>query len=382
MNTNSHLCRFVEAHPTDFVSLLEKQYSLRIKREGDLAIFNYEINANFYDPIVQEARGIIIDVVRREVVCWPFRKFGNHTEGYADPIDWDTARVLEKIDGSIIKLWFDYAVGEWRFSTNRTICADVAGIEGSGEMTYGALVRMAENYGDIPFDSLDKNSTYIFELISPKARVVISYEKTMLYHLGTRNNLTGEEREEDIGIQKPASYPLKSLDDCIHAAAVLNCEGTGGLEHEGFVVVDAAFRRVKVKSFDYIASHRIATMKSIGREECLTLLLGNRSALDEICACHPHFVPTVRYYEYRLAELFHQADVMADFSKQLFEEYSFGRKAVALVIAKHRLAFVGFLAIKNGQTGRQILLDIPMGRWIHLIPEYQPEDIVASLKKT
>ena len=104
MNENSHLCRFLAAHPNDWEERLKRDYGLRIKSDGEYTVFNYNINCDFKDPIVQEARGIILDTVRLEVVCWPFRKFGNYNEGYADEIDWSTARVQEKVDGSIIKL--------------------------------------------------------------------------------------------------------------------------------------------------------------------------------------------------------------------------------------------------------------------------------------
>lgn len=50
----------------------------------------------FGNPLVQEARGIIIDTEKMEVVCWLFRKFGNFTESYADEIDWDTACVQKE----------------------------------------------------------------------------------------------------------------------------------------------------------------------------------------------------------------------------------------------------------------------------------------------
>ena len=153
----------------------------------------------------------------------------------------------------------------------------------------------------------------------------------------------------------------------------------GGVTHEGFVVVDAAFRRVKVKSIDYIASHHISTMKTINKRECLSLLLNNRAALDEIGARHPRLVPVIRYYDYRLEELLYQAEVMGELSRRLYEEYSFDRKAVAAVIAKHRLSFIGFLAIQRNKGGRDILLEIPIERWMDQIPDYAEEDIVASL---
>jgi hypothetical protein len=104
MNKNSHICRFISEHP-NWERLLKEDYFIKVRREGALAIFVYGYDCDFSNPIVQEARGIIIDTERREVVCWPFRKFGNYNESYADDIDWENARVLEKVDGSIIKLW-------------------------------------------------------------------------------------------------------------------------------------------------------------------------------------------------------------------------------------------------------------------------------------
>ena len=77
MNANSYICNFIFNHKEDWEQILIKDYELRIRFEGDFAVFNYSITANFFDPIVQEARGIIIDVKNLEVVCWPFRKFGN-----------------------------------------------------------------------------------------------------------------------------------------------------------------------------------------------------------------------------------------------------------------------------------------------------------------
>ena len=78
MNVRSVLCRFLAEHPNDWEALLTTEYSIKIKKEGDLAIFNYGFESRFSEPLVQEARGIILDHTRCEVVCWPFRKFGNY----------------------------------------------------------------------------------------------------------------------------------------------------------------------------------------------------------------------------------------------------------------------------------------------------------------
>jgi len=129
MNKNSLICNYINDNPENWKETLENDYDLKIKIDGDYAIFNYDFNCNFANPIVQEARGIIIDYKKLEVVCWPFRKFGNHNESYCDSIDWESARVLEKVDGSIIKLWFDFQKNDWQFSTNGTIRAENASVD-------------------------------------------------------------------------------------------------------------------------------------------------------------------------------------------------------------------------------------------------------------
>ena len=85
MNQNSFICRFISQNP-NWETILLDQYGVSVRRDGNLALFKYTMECDFTDPVVQEARGIIIDVDALEVVCWPFRKFGNYNESYADEI--------------------------------------------------------------------------------------------------------------------------------------------------------------------------------------------------------------------------------------------------------------------------------------------------------
>lgn len=376
MNPHSYICRFIAEHPEDWEATLRRDLDLRIKHEGALAIFNYNIIADFHDPIVQEARGIIIDTERLEVVCWPFRKFGNHTEGYADKINWANARVLEKVDGSLIKLWYDHAAAHWQFSTNGTVRADNAGVDGKPGLTFLDVIRRADNYGDIPFDRLDRDATYIFELVSPETKVVIDYGVTTLYHLGTRSNVTGEERCEDIGIKTPAAYPITSLADCIAAANALNRSDEGtGVTHEGFVVVDDCYRRVKVKSPDYIVMHRLNLSGHIPKQDCIILLLSGRENVDLCLTANPDLAPTIKFYDYKLTELCLTADRLGDMARRLYDEYSGDRGAVARIINRHPLAPIAFRCLSRPESGSEILRSMPVERITKLIPTYEPEDL-------
>ncbi|MBR2025353.1 MAG: hypothetical protein IKA02_06060 [Clostridia bacterium] len=383
MTQNSVICRYINEHPEDWFETLHKDYGIRIKKEDNLAIFSYNIECDFSNPIVQEARGIIIDYEKMEVVCWPFRKFGNYTESYADPIDWNNAVVLEKVDGSIIKLWFNENTQKWQFSTNGMINADNATADAFSNITYGSIIRQAVNYNDIPFSNLDKTNTYIFELVSPQTRVVVKYDEIALYHLGTRNNLTGVECNVDIGIKKPKSYKINSLQDCINAAIELNkgCESDDEIENEGFVVVDKNWNRVKVKSPDYIMMHRLKHNDGISKKDAITTLLNIRSDVEKICKSNPLLIHIFKYYDFKLSELNFQANQMAVLARSLYNEYSNDRAAVAKIIKSHKLSFIGFKALEKDLTGEEILNGAPIEKIIKLIPDYVPDDLNELFKK-
>lgn len=382
MNNNSIICRFISEHPKDWADILHNEYAVKVKTEGDYAIFNYGLVCDFADPVVQEARGIIINTKKLEVVCWPFRKFGNHNESYADKIDWKSARVLEKVDGSIIKLWYDFELDKWQFSTNSTIRAEKAPIDAFEGLYFGDVITRASNYSDIPFDRLNKDCTYIFELVSPETKVVVEYDLTSLYHIGTRNNKTGVETEEDIGIKKPASYALRSLDQCVKAAIELNKDcnekkDDNKVSKEGFVVVDKNWNRIKIKSPDYLIMHKLKQTSSITKRDCISMILAADKSIGVVCESNPNLIPVFKYYEFRLAEAKYQADKLGVLSKSLYREYSKDRAAVAKIILKHRLSFVGFRCLESDESGGEIFMKMPVEKITKYIPDYEPEDLYS-----
>ena len=265
----SYLIDFIKQHPDDWEDRLN-QKRITIKHQDNLVIFNYSILADFTDPYVREARGIIINLDNLQVVCRGFDKFGNFGESYVDTIDWSTARVQQKVDGSIMKVWF--YDGKWRVSTNAVIDAAAADCNGSG-LSFKDIFDQAAANVKLDYSRLNKDNTYIFELVSRYNRVVIDYNcEPTLWHIGTRNNLTGLESVEDIGVKHPAEYPLHSLEDCIAAAAKLN-DSTQSVTAEGYVVVDADWHRIKVKSPAYVAIHNLIPNGEISDEKIIELIL-------------------------------------------------------------------------------------------------------------
>lgn len=369
MNRNSYCCTFAAEHP-DWRELLEEK-NITVKEAGNLAILNYGIDCDFADPVVQEARGIIINTETFEVVCWPFRKFGNYGEKYVDAIDWNTARVQEKIDGSIVKLWYNQ--DHWQWSTNSTIDAADAQCKGTGS-SFMSLIRRAENVKRIPFDELDKDKTYLFELVAPEQMIVIRYDYPCLFHIGTRSNRTGQESNDEIGIRKPAEYPLHSISECITAAKALNPAETE-ITHEGFVVVDANWHRIKVKSPEYVYAHHVATQQVFTKKRILPMVRNNPDALEELIRLTPDSEVYVRYYQWQYAELKKRLRIAISKARAMYEELEHDRKAAAEYLKQEPLQLFCFKALGNHMTAEEILQALPdkaADRWIE---EYREQEI-------
>ena len=286
---NLEIINFIREHDNWEELLTSPPYSLSIKRKDTRILFKYsQIDSDFSLEIVREARGLILEDKTWNVVCYPFKKFFNYGEAYADEIDWKSAKVTSKEDGSLIKVYFYN--GEWKVGTNSTIDAEDAALNSPYYKNFMELFNVAADNCKFDFDKLNPNYTYLMELCSCHNIIVVPYNEPKLFHIGTRNNITCEEVEVDIGIEKPKQYMLSSLDDCIAMAATFD------FTQEGFVVVDKNYHRVKVKSEDYVRVHRLANNGSITLERAIDLIRTNE--LEEFlvyCPQYTNFINDVRH---------------------------------------------------------------------------------------
>ena len=274
--------------------LSQKPYCLKISEEGNLILFKYnQIDSDFNEPIVNESRGIILEKDTWKVVAYAFNKFFNYGEQYADKIDWDSAIVEQKEDGSLIKVYFYN--GEWKVATNGTIDAEDAGLQSDSYKNFRELFDAAARNSGLDFNKLDKNCTYVFELVSPYAQIVSPQKETKIFHIGTRNNITYKEIEADIGIEKPKRYALFSLEDCIAMAQTFD------FTKEGFVVKDKNYNRIKIKSLDYLKAHRLANNSNINTEHAIDMIKMNET--EEFLSYFPFYTDFILTTKTKIGKL-------------------------------------------------------------------------------
>lgn len=243
------------------------EFKLKTREYPNKVLIKYDqISSSMGLSEVQDCRGLILEKDTWDIMCLSFRKFFNAAEGHAAKIDWNTARVLEKCDGTMIQVYFDWNKDEWFAATTGTA-------EGEGEVNnkYGTTFdelfwnTVIEKYG-FNHCLLDKGYIYVFELTTPYNIVVKPHGESSATFLAMRSRKTLEEvtYDEMVMVSESIGIPLvKSFD--------MNVSNVGHLEktfegmpfhEEGYVVVDGDFNRVKIKNPAYVAVHHLKSKTS------------------------------------------------------------------------------------------------------------------------
>jgi hypothetical protein len=243
-----------------WLAMLENDLKIHVSRDGDVVSLKYnQIESPMHEPIVQQCRGMVVDVARGRVIAWPYNKFWNHGEHLAAPIDWSSARVFEKLDGSLMILHWNEAAWSVASSGNPTAGGSF-GFAGDVRTFRDAFWSTFESLGmRLPPDSM-RDTTFMFELCDTPNRVIVRHERPRIVLHGARRLTTGLESAhgflcataESLGWECVQTFPFTSLVACDEAVTTLN-----PLEQEGYVVVDDAFNRVKIKSPRYVALHHL-----------------------------------------------------------------------------------------------------------------------------
>lgn len=292
MTVNVNLVRdFLRENGLD--ALLDRTKCLVNRHEGypNLVLLKYNmIDSPMDDPLVRSCRGIILDEADGwRVVCRPYDKFFNYGEGRAAEIDWETARVYEKLDGSLMTLYY---YDGWQVST--TGYPDARGLVQKGNpLTFRDLFWRIWNQQRDPIYLLPRREIeccYMFEMMAPENRVVVAHHTPRLVLHGIRSVVTGKELPFAVfgkvrNWECAKTYNLNSLDDVISATAELQ-----GIKNEGFVVCDANFNRVKVKSMSYVALHHLKS--TMCRRRLIELIQANEG--DEFLGYFPEYTDEYR----------------------------------------------------------------------------------------
>jgi hypothetical protein len=244
-----------------------KEFKLKCKVHEFKILLKYDqIESNMGFQEVQDCRGLILEKDTWRVMSLAFQKFFNAAEGHASKIDWKTANVFDKCDGSMIQVYWDFHKNKWFAGTSGMA-------EGEGEVNEKPNTSFNELFWETVRDKYDfnegnlvKGRTYTFELMTPYNIVVCPHGESKVALLGVRNlNTLNELNYEELRLTAIyLNVPVVKRFD-------FNATNVGHLiakfdgmpyTEEGYVVCDAKFNRIKIKNPAYLAAHHLKSKTS------------------------------------------------------------------------------------------------------------------------
>lgn len=281
-------------------------------KSGHKFSLNYDqIEAKEADPLAQECRGLVLSAEngqpfpastgpdgklnrdgvspgKTRILAYPMKRFFNHGQGSAANINWSDPKlaVLEKLDGTLCIVYFDPFTNQWCVATRSVPEADL--IMDNGIFTFRTLFEKAllETSG-LSFAEytakLDHEITYCFELTTPYNRIVVAYPNCGVTLLAAREVLhevdqyglkcvSLEELDisdvETYGVPRVQAHTYTSVQDLVDWVSSLN-----PMEHEGVVVRDGNFNRIKVKNAAYVAYNKVRDALATSPRNMVELIL-------------------------------------------------------------------------------------------------------------
>lgn len=243
----AELDRLVRAH---YVSRV-------VSPDGRFVLYNYSEKATYercWTPETRHCRGLVVRASNGAVAAWPFDKFHNVGELPETSLASLAARpgpieATDKLDGSMVALWYDHEAGDW-------VCAT----RGSFTSTQALAARRWLTERSTDFHEWPRYHTLMCEWTAPDNRVVLKYERPELVLIGARYLLSGADLAYDslriisdvTGLRVVPAVAAPSLEALVDQAKTMQgCEGWVIRWPGGF--------RVKVKTADYVRLHRLFT---------------------------------------------------------------------------------------------------------------------------
>lgn len=215
-----------------------------------------------------------------QILAYPMNRFFNYGQGVAAQINWKDPKlmIMEKLDGTLTIVYYDFVIDQWCIATRSAPDADIP--LSDLDFTFRGLFEKALyatsnlNFEQFTRD-LNKRYTYCFELTSPYNQIVVKYLDCSITLLTIRDIDSCTEElslpENLLGIPLVKSYSIATIDEVIAWVNSLN-----PMEHEGVVIKDSSFNRIKIKNADYVAYSKVRDGLSHSDRNCLSLILNEK----------------------------------------------------------------------------------------------------------
>ena len=284
-----------------------KEKDILVGDKGPFWILNYGMKEkNEFNRLV---RGMVVekptantffhgDDPLKLIKSFPFIRFFNQGEKESDEIDMSNSEMLEKLDGTMVGVFFptkDPNAPQWH--TRRMLSSDESDMKNTLKGFHGGNYNLMHEIGkyvkQLNFNQEDTSHTYVFEFIHDASTVLTKYKESQwgLYLLAGRNVETHKEETESeldeiskrIGANRPQRWDAVASEEEIKS--MMQKVASEIEDFEGMVFRDRKTgKRVKLKDPSYVEKHHM--LGDISFKRLIPKIIEGEE--DEVIAYFPH----------------------------------------------------------------------------------------------
>jgi hypothetical protein len=346
--------------------------NIRVSDYGYCWVLNYLPWAEKFADITRLCRALVWDPREQHPLARGFDRFfnwGEDPECYSR--DFSEATVYEKVDGSLILVWWNPYTGHWQASTR-----SVHDASGATPMDRTFMDVIHEAIGcslDELMAGRNTTFTWIFELVSPETRIVTEYSEPALYLLCVRNTQTGEEFCDleslaallPADIRVPKTYKVGSKEDIDQMLADLP------EREEGYVCRWSDGYRLKIKNPAYLALWHTWGNGNLSPKRIMRLIQSGE--VDEFLSYFPDTRAWIEPYRVVLEEIRIESLLLSEDLVDLVD-----RKDLAATLKGNCLSALVF-AYRDGRTFDEFVSKATVPYLLRLVKRYR--DVLKPYSK-
>lgn len=350
----NNLINFIKDNEDWQFKLKHSPYNLKSIKEcswhPNWWMFVYNLfESDLSNYVVRACRGTVLEINGKDikVISYPYSKFDNYgsltCKDIEDSINWNNAKFNNKIDGILIKT--AKVDNKLYFFTNGSFDLN-APFEDSlvfdeeatrGAETYGDLLSYALSSSNVEInfnkktgefyctggwtEKIVEGSTIMFELTSPRNKILCEYKETKLWWHGYRNSSNIEINPELIKGLIPfdlvGNIEAKNLENLKDILKTFK-----GNEKEGVVVVDYSqvpVARCKIKCEDYLKL-KFCRDNAANERVIFKAILDNE--YDDLIANIPTIIPVVERIKSEIKSVIDWYDNLLSENKEMISTLS------------------------------------------------------------
>jgi hypothetical protein len=201
------------------------EYSTKSNEKYKIVRYNKDILAVDLIPSYGLLRSVIINSLGKVIGFAPPKSLPADQFLQKYSIQEEHVCVQEFVEGTMINVFYDDSISDWKIATRNTVDAEVFFYQKTDGKTFNVMFREACQQNNFNFETLNQNFCYSFVLQHPDNRIVVPFKTPQLYLVEVYMIVQSSPKTDGLVQSSPKTDGLTTIDVVPQNLALVKANG-------------------------------------------------------------------------------------------------------------------------------------------------------------